>query len=232
MKQKIILPDTSLCAIVRDEIMNPAGGIVDFVDSTAPYLEQAVIVDTGSLDGTREKLEELKSEHPNLAVYDRAFDNYASSRNFSLSKVKTKRALVLDADERLTEKDFEKLKDIIDKNPEGYIRFDFLGIGPDYAWGTNGHNPRLFPVNGVRYVNEVAGHLEFLLKEGARFNFFDMIYSGLEIKHFNPDEEGIICKNRDWYDKVMFDNNPKAPSEVLTFHKWKKLNPRREEYRK
>ena len=27
----IRLPDTSLCAIVRDEAMNPAGGIIDFV---------------------------------------------------------------------------------------------------------------------------------------------------------------------------------------------------------
>ena len=33
----IVLPDTSLCAIVRDEKMNPAGGVVDFVDSTMPF---------------------------------------------------------------------------------------------------------------------------------------------------------------------------------------------------
>ena len=59
MPQNIVLPDVSLAAIVRDEIMNPAGGIVDFVESVIPFLEEAVIVDTGSVDGTREALEEL-----------------------------------------------------------------------------------------------------------------------------------------------------------------------------
>ena len=53
-ERKAVLPNTSLCAIVRDEMMNPAGGIADFVDSTVPFVEQAVIVDTGSLDGTRQ----------------------------------------------------------------------------------------------------------------------------------------------------------------------------------
>ena len=78
----IILPDTSICAIVRDEIMNAAKGIVDFVESTVPFVEEAVIVDTGSKDGTREALEELSAVYPNLRVLDRPFDDYASSRNY------------------------------------------------------------------------------------------------------------------------------------------------------
>nr|MBP7708770.1 hypothetical protein [Candidatus Pacearchaeota archaeon] len=56
-EKRTILPDTSLCAIVRDEIINPAqlpgkSGIRSFVESHVPYVEQAVIVDTGSVDGT------------------------------------------------------------------------------------------------------------------------------------------------------------------------------------
>ena len=49
-KQEIVIPDTSLCAIVRDEITNSAGGIIDFIDTTIPYLESAIVVDTGSVD--------------------------------------------------------------------------------------------------------------------------------------------------------------------------------------
>lgn len=56
----LVLPNTSLCSIVRDELMNPAGGIKDFMECIVPYVERAVIVDTGSLDGTREVLEEAK----------------------------------------------------------------------------------------------------------------------------------------------------------------------------
>ena len=44
------LPNTSLCAIVRDEVINPAGEIADFLETILPFVEEAVVVDTGSID--------------------------------------------------------------------------------------------------------------------------------------------------------------------------------------
>ena len=231
MKQKTILPDTSLCAIVRDEMMNPAGGIVDFVESIVPFVEQAVIVDTGSLDRTRQTLEELREKYSNLAVYDRAFDDFASSRNYALSQVKTKRALVLDADELLTEEDFEKLKELVDKNPDAKMRFHFLGVNPDYSESIIGHNPRLFPISPEIKYTEDGPKGEFLCENGKPIGMVQAMYTGIEIKHFEPDKEGVVCKFRDWYDKAMFDRQNKAPSQIPSFQKWKKFNPRREEYR-
>jgi len=69
---RVILPDVELCAIVRDELINPAGGIEDFVRSTAPFVGRMTIVDTGSKDGTREKLRGLQKGYPslNIAEYD------------------------------------------------------------------------------------------------------------------------------------------------------------------
>ena len=100
MSESIVLKDTSLCTIVRDEIDNPAGGVVDFVDSVMPYVEEGVVLDTGSTDGTRGALEDLQKKYSNLRVFDRAFDGFASSRNYALRGVRTKRAFVLDADDR------------------------------------------------------------------------------------------------------------------------------------
>ncbi len=90
----VILKDVSLCAIVRDEMLNSAGGIEDFVRSTLPFVASAVIIDTGSKDGTWEKLQELRGEYPHPEVFQRQFRDFASSRNFALSKVKTELVLV------------------------------------------------------------------------------------------------------------------------------------------
>ena len=46
----------------------------------------------------------------NLKIYDHIFNGFGPSRNFSLEKVKTKYAFILDADERLTKNDFQELK--------------------------------------------------------------------------------------------------------------------------
>lgn len=81
--EQIVLPDVSLAAIVRDEMMNPAGGVEDFIRSTVPYVREAIVVDTGSLDGTREKLEELQAEFLQLKVYDHDFRGFADIQDGS-----------------------------------------------------------------------------------------------------------------------------------------------------
>jgi len=68
MDNKIHLSDVSLCAIVCDEMKNFAGGIDSFVESIVPFVEEAVIVDTGSIDGIRERLEEMMSKYKTLKV--------------------------------------------------------------------------------------------------------------------------------------------------------------------
>ncbi|MBW2995835.1 glycosyltransferase [Candidatus Woesearchaeota archaeon] len=230
--KNIILPDTSLAAIMRDEIMNPAGGIVDFVESTVPFVEKAVIVDTGSIDGTREALEELEAKHDNLTIYDLKFEDYAQSRNYGLSKLKTKRALVLDADERLVREDFEQLNKLIEEHPNEKMKFRYLVITPDESREEVGPNPRLFPVlDRLRYVNTVTRHFEWLYENNDMIPRSNMLKTGIQIKHFVPDKEGIQCKDREWYGRVMFDGVKKAPSEIPSFHKWKQFNQKREEYR-
>ena len=82
-----VLKDTSLCAIVRDEKMNPAGGVERFLRSHLPYVEEVVVVDTGSVDGTRQILAGLEKEFAHLKVYDAVFRSYAQARNISLKKM-------------------------------------------------------------------------------------------------------------------------------------------------
>ncbi len=237
---KIVLPDVSLAAIVRDEMMNPAGGIIDFVECTVPHVEEAVIVDTGSVDGTREVLEKLQARYPHLKVFDHPFQDYADARNHSLQQVRTKYALVLDADERLFGKDWLVLLNALQmhSNCDGlYISIN--NISPDSYDSFGGHNPRIF-VNGknqARYVNTKGRWIEylhilspsgFLLEVNSES--WTLAYPNASIKHFVPDEKGKDVK-RCWRRGISKERIVSPPSTIEGFERWKAYNSRREDYK-
>jgi tetratricopeptide (TPR) repeat protein len=87
------MPTLALCMIVRDEeAMLPA-----CLGSVAGVVDEIVVVDTGSTDGTV-----AIAEAAGARVYAHAWtDDFAEARNAALSHVTADWALVLDADERL-----------------------------------------------------------------------------------------------------------------------------------
>lgn len=245
MPSPICLPNTSLCAIVRDEIMNPAGGIRDFIESTVPFVEQAVIVDTGSLDGTREALDEARRRYPTLAVHDHPFRDYASARNFSLEQVTTRYALVLDADERLTRDDFGQLQALQERRPADGYNFRRIAVYPtEIREQRDNHDPRLFVTDrGFRYRNLRGKFGEILRSRSGWMSLrvtmhplLQVVDTGIIIKHFFASPEGRKRKADDWYfDAGVWKGDKQgivpAPSTVPSFQEWRRYNPRREEYR-
>jgi glycosyltransferase involved in cell wall biosynthesis len=233
--------NVSLCAIVRDEVMNPAGGIVDFVDCTMPFVEAGIIVDTGSLDGTRELLEELSSKYSNLKIFDTKFRGYSSARNFSLDYVETKHALVLDADERLSKEDFKVMGLALEQSKlEGY-NLDIEHISPNQILFSDGlHNPRLFDNTcGFIYkpVDVLSLNKEWLYggkdKKVRVINFLpEESDLDIRIKHFRSGEvNDLDFKNFEWYGKLNKNVcNSIAPSQTKGFEEWKKRNPLRDDY--
>jgi len=243
-----VLEDTSLCAIVRDEIMNPAGGIERFVEAHVPYVEQAIIADTGSVDGTREKLEELQGKYSNLKVVDIPFEGYVTTRVNALKYVKTKNALVLDADELLTHEkpknDWAMLKDFIATNKSNLYNFPIESISP------NGETQIFYggKVGTTRLFN--LFHLFDLIKNNPfPGEFGEEVISSepkiwvecARIKHFIPSPEGIDDKFENWYssnhqgrfisetERVDFWKG-NAPSKAKGFKNWKKYNFLRDNY--
>jgi glycosyltransferase involved in cell wall biosynthesis len=91
----------SLCMIVRDE----EAVLGRCLDSVAPYVDEIVIVDTGSTDRTKEIAREYGA-----AVYDFEWiDDFAAARNFAFSKATRDYILWLDADDLLLPEDGERL---------------------------------------------------------------------------------------------------------------------------
>ncbi|MEI7718909.1 MAG: glycosyltransferase [archaeon] len=235
-----VLTDTSLCAIVRDEKMNPAGGVERFLRAHLSYVEEAKILDTGSTDGTRELLEQMEKEFDHLKVYDTRFTGYAEARNVSLAKVKTKWALVLDADELLLPAvvdDVEEIKNQADVSPVGFNFFmrDVEVTGPGIA-GRNLHNPRIFSTQeGFAYRNDSGLAREWLYtSRGQRVADLPSI-AGIRrlcpLLHFLPSDSAQILKYDKWYSSLKGGRVfARGPAKSSGFKKWKKLNPHRANY--
>lgn len=227
----IVIPNTALCAIVRDEKMNPAGGIADFVDSTMPFLESGVIVDTGSQDGTLEILNQLALKYPHLRIYSRRFDGFASSRNYALNQVKAGYVLVLDADERLTEDDFEKLKLCIEENPSKGYSLKFLQVYPDgrIEEYSNTVEPRLFKFSERIIYKSDPTFREYTSMVSRPWNHkSDYEINGIAIKHFCPSEKGMKAKKEFYWGLVLAASGKlPAPSEIDGFSEMRAFNKMR-----
>lgn len=98
--------------IVKDEEEN----LKHCLQSVANYVDEIIIVDTGSTDQTKEIAQEYTNK-----VFDYMWnDNFSDARNFSLSKASNDIVLVLDADEIVEQIEIDKIKRLVKSN-EGKI---------------------------------------------------------------------------------------------------------------
>jgi glycosyltransferase involved in cell wall biosynthesis len=229
-----VLPRTTLCAIVRDEKTNPAGGIADFIHCIVPHVEQAVIVDTHSTDGTREILGDLQGKYPHMQVLDHEFAGFADARNCSLDAARRLKrfwqnipyALVLDADERLFEDDFRQLAEFMKNNPRQNYSFRFLHIAPEnnLEWRAV-HPKRLF-----RLDNKVSfKRYRWESVDGCEGG----IYTPVKIKHFVSNAKGYKHK-LEWYEgfAYQFDNKLPIIPQISSpgFDDYKMVSPSRQKF--
>lgn len=226
------LEDTTLATIVRDEFMNPAGGVELWLRCTLPHVPQAVVVDTGSVDGTRDVLADLSKEFPHLRVYDHKFDGFAKSRNVSLSHVRTPWVLIQDADELLEPEDFTRLQEFRRENPAWGYEFTFeelfADVGEAKMQNVSVLNPRLFK----RLYEEKAvlfkSH-QMRVDENLPSKLGPCInVEGITIKHFLATKKAEKLKHTKWYREATL-----LTEQPLTIGKrdgWKAFNPQRHRF--
>jgi glycosyltransferase involved in cell wall biosynthesis len=99
------MPTLSLVMIVKNE----AAHLPNCLDSIKDYVNEVIIVDTGSIDET---IEIAKSF--NAQVYDFQWTNdFSAARNFALSKSTSDWNLILDADEQVVSWDNDEMLSIL-----------------------------------------------------------------------------------------------------------------------
>jgi glycosyltransferase involved in cell wall biosynthesis len=171
-----LLTSVSLCMIVKNEEANlpeclgPVGDLVD----------EIVVVDTGSTDGTKECARRLGAK-----VHDFAWvDSFAAARNESLRHATGKWILWLDGDERLDEANLQKLARLLKELPdENNVYMMCQCSAPDPLTGSTlvVDQARLFRnLPKVRWTHRVHEQIFLALKEqGAREVRTDIVISHL-----------------------------------------------------
>ncbi len=235
------LSDVTLTMIVRDELMNPAGGLLPMLERHLPYFPETVVLDTGSVDGTRQLLEHLQGKYPQLRVYDGPFEGFGPARTTANSYVRTKYSFILDADETISS--IDGVAADIEKANEKYLgdvfalKFEFRWIPPfcdDFTRCHNVLNPRLFPKDKTIFERVIY---EWVTIIDAK-NSGNIHSASTLINHFVPDEYGVGLKDRQFYSEMIRHNSFRPtrvdkhflqqhgpPSSKADFEKWKTPNP-------
>jgi glycosyltransferase involved in cell wall biosynthesis len=98
----------SLCMIIKNEEKM----LEDCLNSVKDIVDEIIIVDTGSEDKSKEIAKKFTDK-----VFDYKWNNnFSDARNFSLSFATKEWILILDADERISNKDNKKIKELTNRN--------------------------------------------------------------------------------------------------------------------
>lgn len=103
----------SLCMIVKDE----AGNLARSLAPLLPYVNEAVVVDTGSTDGTPDLAASLGARVHHFAWSH----DFAAARNFSLDQAAGDWIMWLDGDNRIPEEDAALLKSLVQRSKEAIL---------------------------------------------------------------------------------------------------------------
>jgi glycosyltransferase involved in cell wall biosynthesis len=109
----------SLSIITKDEEVNLAG----MLESVKDVVDEIIIVDTGSTDGTVELARAYTDKvfiHPKADVWREKSEkfNFAEARNYALDQCSGDWILSLDCDERMEPETASKLREVVEKMPD------------------------------------------------------------------------------------------------------------------
>ncbi len=148
-------PTLSLCMIVKDEENN----LPTCLDSVSDYVDEIIIVDTGSTDNTVRIAESY-----NAKVYHHPWENsFSKARNYSLKYATCDWILIMDADEEIEEKDAHKLRETIKDDDVNLIYM------PAYSKLKGGTNSSVYLIERV-YKNHLDFHYEGIVHNALKYS--------------------------------------------------------------
>ncbi|MBL1200353.1 MAG: glycosyltransferase family 2 protein [Nostoc sp. GBBB01] len=136
------------------------------------WARKIVVIDSYSTDKTLDIL----SAYPQIEIFQRKFDSFASQCNYGLSKITSKWVLSLDADYILTDELIDEIKALpLETDVDAYnVRFKYCVFGKPLR-GTL-LPPRKILYNRTKAIYENDGHCHRVLVEGKSKTLYAYIY--------------------------------------------------------
>lgn len=182
------MPAVSLCMIVRDE----EDKIGACLESARPYVQEMIVVDTGSQDRTVE----IAREQGASVFFLQWTEHFAEARNFALKQASGQWILVLDADEVLTAVDSSRFTELLsDETAAGYyltIRHLRSSRPADYETDTVCRLFRNLP--GIAYRGRI--HEDISSSLARRYPLLHLKNSGLVLTHHGYLQETVHHKDK------------------------------------
>lgn len=177
-------PILSLCMIVKNEREN----LPRCLASVKPYVDEIIVVDTGSEDGTPE----IAANYGAKVSYFKWCDDFAAARNYVISQASGNWILMMDADEELVVESEDFFKELNAPSEILAYNLNYREIN-DYLKRIPTYRPSLFRnIPRLRYVRRLH---EYLADNEQFINSAHISYaSGLEIVHYGYFKEQVRHK--------------------------------------
>ena len=160
MEKKISI---SLCMIVKDE----AKTLCRCLNSVKSFIDEIIIVDTGSKDETKEIASKFNSK-----IYDfKWINNFAAARNFAFSKATSDYIMWLDGDDYINDENVKKIKLLLENMDKSY---DY--VSAEYILARNDQGDVTTSLRRNRIVKRACGFIWI----GNVHEYLDVYGRGLE----------------------------------------------------
>ncbi len=181
----------ALAVIARNEEQFIGGCL----DSARPYVDEMVVLDTGSTDRT----EDVAREHGARVAHFTWINDFGAARNAAIDAVNADWVLMLDADERLVPEAgplLRQLTKVLPANCHGYtMRIDSVHVVDSGEMVVADRIPRFFPRrDDVRWIGAIHEDLRYLPDPSKTLLVGD---SGLHAIHYGYDPQVYAERGKD-----------------------------------
>lgn len=175
----------SLCMIVKDEQRN----LSRCLDSVKPYVDEIIVVDTGSQDGTPE----IARQYGAIIEFFEWCDDFAAARNYSISQATGDWILILDADEALVV-ETDEFRQQLTSSPEVLVYLLSLKEVNNQEQMSPLYTPRVFRnIPELRYVNRFHEQLVYQNQPIQQHQIGNL--KSLAILHYGYGKQEVLQKN-------------------------------------
>ena len=161
----------SLCMIVKNE----EAFLEDCLKQARPYCDEIIVVDTGSVDSSK-----TIANNCGAKVIDYTWSHdFSAARNASLQHATGDWIIVLDADERLTPNDWQKIVTAI-QEPQSAANLALAQVNYTFESALVGFKPNHFAVPGfTSYPGYMLSWITRLFKNDGSFDFSGVVHENL-----------------------------------------------------